>query len=68
MKYLALCLALYPFVVGAAAINLFMAFLMLRSIGITSLAPLEALGWGAVLALVLTPLAANWVRRLSQQE
>lgn len=68
MRYLALCLVLYPFVAGAAAINLFMACLMLRAIDLPSLSPLQALGGGALLALALTPVTANWIWRLSQQD
>lgn len=68
MRYLVLCLVLYPFVAGAAAINLFMACLMVRSIGLASLTPLQALSGGVLLALALTPLAANWIRRLTREE
>lgn len=68
MKYLLLCALLYPFVTGAAAINVFMLALMGRAIGLPSLNPEQALGLGAVLSLGLTILAANWVLRLTREE
>lgn len=61
---LRLAALLYPFVAGAAAINLFMLGLMGRAVGLGTLDPLPSLIGGALLGLPLTLLAGRWVRGL----
>jgi hypothetical protein len=59
-----LSVLLYPFVAGAAAINLFMAGLMGPVIGLPSLGPVGSLVAGAVAGVPLTVLAGRWIGRL----
>lgn len=62
-----LALVLYPFVAGAAAINLFMLGLMGPAVGWPVAGPLTALAAGIVTGVPLSVLAGRWVRRLMDQ-
>lgn len=59
-----LALALAPFTMGAAAINLFMLGLLVQAIGVRAATPGEAALCGALLGGPLAWPAALWVRRL----
>lgn len=60
-----LALALWPFVMGAVAINLFLAGLILHSAGwAAAFSPVRSLFWSLPLSLPATWAALAWVRRL----
>lgn len=58
---------LYVFVVGAAAINVFMLGLLAQFFGFANLSPLVSIALGVVVGVPLTWLAARWVRRLMDE-
>ena len=58
---------LWPFVLGAVAVNLFLFGLILRSAGWPSIAPVPALLWAVPLSLPASWAAARWVRSLIRQ-
>jgi len=58
---------LYPFVAGAAAVNLFMLGLIGPALGLAALGPTASLVGGAVIGLPLSLLAGRWVRRLMDE-
>lgn len=55
---------LYPFVAGAAAVNVFFLGLIGQAIDLPALSPGGAIPIGLVLGLPLTWLAARWAARL----
>lgn len=59
-----LAIILYPFCATAAAINLFMVFLLLQALGIPAISPVVALIFGLVSGPAFSWLAAKWVRAL----
>jgi len=59
-----LALMLYPFVVPAVAINLFMLALMGRAIGLPSLSPWSALAASLPLGIPASWAAGRWLRHL----
>ncbi|TXI03434.1 MAG: hypothetical protein E6Q73_04600 [Pseudorhodobacter sp.] len=58
---------LWPFVMGAVAINVFLAGLILASAGLPSIAPIPALIWALPLSIPATWAAAIWVRSLIRE-
>ncbi len=63
-----LALILWPFTMGAVAINLFMAGLIVQSAGwATAPAPLTMLLWSFPLGVPAAFAAARWVRSLIRQ-
>ncbi|MDW3225775.1 MAG: hypothetical protein R8G34_23280 [Paracoccaceae bacterium] len=59
-----LALLLYPFVVGAVAINLFMFALMAPVVGLDPLEPVKALKWAVGLGVPAAWAAGRWARHL----
>ena len=56
-------LLLWPFVLGAVAINLFLLGLIFQSAGwFAAIAPVRALIWSVPLSVPATWAAARWVR------
>lgn len=64
---LKLKLILYPFVVGAVAINLFMLFLLFQAVGVPVMPPMLALILSFPLGIPATYLTAHWVQGLIDQ-
>lgn len=62
-----LLLVLFPFVLPAVAINLFLLFLLLQAVGVSALAPIHALLAAIPLSLPATYAAAVWVKSLIDQ-
>ncbi|MCV6823376.1 MULTISPECIES: hypothetical protein [Halocynthiibacter] len=54
----------YPFASTAAAINIFMVFLLLQALGIVAISPVVALIFGLVTGPYFSWLAAKWIRGL----
>ncbi len=61
---LKLKLLLFPFVLPAVAINLFLLFLMLQSLGVPALSPVMALTIAIPLAFPANWAASRWVHAL----
>lgn len=61
-----LAIVFYPFCATAAAINLFMVFLLLQALGVPAISPITALWFGVITGPVFSWLAAKWVQRLIQ--
>ncbi|AML51346.1 MULTISPECIES: hypothetical protein [Falsihalocynthiibacter] len=59
-----LTLVFYPFCATAAAINLFMVFLLLQALGVPAISPVTALWFGVITGPVLSWMAGKWVLRL----
>ena len=57
-------LLLFPFVLPAVAINLFLLFLLLQSLGVTALSPTTALIVSVPLAFPANWAASRWVQGL----
>ena len=53
---------IYPLTMGAAAVNIFFAALMLQAIGWSALSPRAAILAGAVAGAPLAWIAARWLR------
>ena len=58
---------LWPFVAGAAWINVFLFGLILRSAGWPSIDPVSALFWALPLSLPASWAAARWARSLIRE-
>lgn len=59
-----LAVLLYPFTMLAVAINLYLAGLIGLALGLTPLAPVDALIWALPLGVPATWAAGRWVRSL----
>lgn len=59
--------ALYPFGVGAAAVNLYFAALIAQTLGWRVLTPYEALAWGALLGAPTSWYFARHIVRLIKE-
>ena len=62
-----IALALYPFVAGAVAVNLFFLALLGRAVGGPDLSPVAAVGWGALLGVPVTVWFGRYMRRLMDE-
>jgi len=62
-----LSLVIYPFMVGAMAINLFMLSLIWALVGLPVLTPYQALAGGALIAIPVSYAFARQVRKLIAQ-
>ena len=62
-----LALLLYPFTMGAVAINLFLAGLIGQAVGLTALSPVTALLWSVPLGIPASWAAGRWVRGLMDE-
>lgn len=59
-----MALVFYPFCATAAAINIFMVFLLLQFLGVPAISPVISLWLGAAIGPIFSWMAAKWVRRL----
>ncbi len=59
-----LAILLYPFAAGAAAINLFLLFLMLQAVGITAISPMASVWGGLALGFPAAWASGKWARTL----